>query len=180
MEAAKKALENSAELFPQLDYQKRVMAHSMKRQKGSDTDADEKRDDLQDRSSITNRKNSDQSNLPKQYRLRDSKSDSSDSDTSVEDDDGDIDDDDIGVYSNASNSDMEQHCDSIGTPFNLKHSKQSELYDSTSAVTFGVQNDNGIKAGVSRSKFTLIQDVGNDKNQQSTASDSSLESGEIS
>lgn len=69
MEAAKKALENSSELFPQLDYQKRVMAHSMKRQKGKSFDGDRKRGhstDLQ-----RSMRKEDDSNLPKQYRVRD-------------------------------------------------------------------------------------------------------------
>lgn len=68
MEAAKKALENSSELFPQLDYQKRVMAHSMKRQKGRSYDGDRKHG----RSSDLQRslRKEDDSNLPKQYRVR--------------------------------------------------------------------------------------------------------------
>lgn len=68
MEAAKKALENSSELFPQLDYQKRVMAHSMKRQKGKPFDGDRKHG----RSIDLHRslRKEDDSNLPKQYRVR--------------------------------------------------------------------------------------------------------------
>lgn len=66
MEAAKKALENSSELFPQLDYQKRVMAHSMKRQKGKPFDSDRNRG--QQRSMRKN--GDDDSNLPKQYRVK--------------------------------------------------------------------------------------------------------------
>lgn len=75
MEAAKKALENSSELFPQLDYQKRVMAHSMKRQKGKHFDGDRKRGRHADES---HRKPfDDDSNLPKQYRFRDKSKDNS-------------------------------------------------------------------------------------------------------
>lgn len=66
MEAAKKALENSAELFPQLDYQKRVMAHSMKRQKGKYFDGDRKLG----RADGSRKPADDDSNLPKQYRFR--------------------------------------------------------------------------------------------------------------
>lgn len=68
MEAAKKALENSSELFPQLDYQKRVMAHSMKRQKGKPFDGDRKRN--RHDSALCRKPVDDDSNLPKQYRYR--------------------------------------------------------------------------------------------------------------
>lgn len=81
MEAAKKALENSSELFPQLDYQKRVMAKTlgvgMKRQKGKPFENERKRGSRsgaggshsdQHQRSIRKRKDDD-SNLPKQYRI---------------------------------------------------------------------------------------------------------------
>lgn len=71
MEAAKKALENSSELFPQLDYQKRVMAHSMKRQKGNPYDGDGKRIcSASERRRTLRKMQEDDSNLPKQYRVR--------------------------------------------------------------------------------------------------------------
>lgn len=81
MEAAKKALENSAELFPQLDYQKRVMAHSMKRQKGPEYDADGKRPRSKDQPLSADIANANRSNLPKQYRPRGDDSDSSESES---------------------------------------------------------------------------------------------------
>lgn len=99
MEAAKKALENSSELFPQLDYQKRVMAHSMKRQKGGQDDDDKKRHGNE--SHKRSRKGNDESNLPKQYRTRkesennksnDSSHSESDSDSPTELDASDSDD----------------------------------------------------------------------------------------
>lgn len=69
MEAAKKALENSSELFPQLDYQKRVMAHSMKRQKGKPFDGDRKRNRAIEQSNALRKQEEEDSNLPKQYRV---------------------------------------------------------------------------------------------------------------
>lgn len=69
MQAAKTALENSSQLFPQLDYQKRVIAQSIQRQRGGDID------DLDN--PLTNKFKlssnvllDDDSNLPKQYRIR--------------------------------------------------------------------------------------------------------------
>lgn len=70
MEAAKKALENSSELFPQLDYQKRVMAHSIKRQKGKDGDNDRNSSRSEERQHFRGNFGDDDSNLPKQYRTR--------------------------------------------------------------------------------------------------------------
>lgn len=75
MEAAKKALENSSELFPQLDYQKRVMAHSMKRQKGKPYDSDRKRIRQHEQYRLAKKKHDDDSNLPKQYRVREQSKD---------------------------------------------------------------------------------------------------------
>lgn len=68
MKAAKVALENSSELFPQLDYQKRVIAQSIKRQRGNDYVSGEN-------GQVHSRRNlrhplDDESNLPKQYRTR--------------------------------------------------------------------------------------------------------------
>lgn len=85
MKAAKAALENSAELFPQLDYQKRVIAQSIQRQKGSEFSRD-------NRKKLSPRKHTrnpldDESNLPKQYRTReDISSDELDITSSDEDD----------------------------------------------------------------------------------------------
>jgi ribonuclease-3 len=68
MNAAKKALENSKNLFPQLDHQKRVIANSLKRQKvkrrrsGDESDDDRKDENLKD--------NSAESRLPRQYQKR--------------------------------------------------------------------------------------------------------------
>lgn len=76
MEAAKKALENSSELFPQLDYQKRVMAKTlrvgMKRQKIKPFDNDRKRGrgSNSDQPKSIRKHKEDDSNLPKQYRYR--------------------------------------------------------------------------------------------------------------
>lgn len=84
MNAAKKALENSQDLFPQLDHQKRVIARSVKRQKRSPDDS--KRRDSPSESSTGSKHNLfDDSNLPKQYRAREdisSEEDFSDSDSS--------------------------------------------------------------------------------------------------
>ncbi|XP_055917610.1 ribonuclease 3 [Eupeodes corollae] len=68
MNAAKQALENSRELFPQLDHQKRVIAKSIKRQTG------DVNSDLEDTFKQPPKKfftdDLDESHLPKQYRLR--------------------------------------------------------------------------------------------------------------
>lgn len=83
MNAAKAALENSRDLFPQLDHQKRVIAQSIKRQKHRDSSSQvytsnsadlAKNDDL--RNVVGHRGGGsaalidDESNLPKQYRMR--------------------------------------------------------------------------------------------------------------
>lgn len=71
MNAAKKALENSKNLFPQLDHQKRVIANSLKRQKVNRKPRDN--DDHNDPPSSEERaaKGSDsESRLPKQYQKR--------------------------------------------------------------------------------------------------------------
>lgn len=69
MKSAKAALENSSELFPQLDYQKRVIAQSIKRQKGKEYAAT-----TEEISKISRRNVSDplddESYLPRQYRTR--------------------------------------------------------------------------------------------------------------
>lgn len=68
MNAAKQALENSRELFPQLDHQKRVIAKSIKRQTG-DTNSDLE-DSLKQLPKKSFADDMDESHLPKQYRLR--------------------------------------------------------------------------------------------------------------
>ncbi|XP_059611847.1 ribonuclease 3 [Phlebotomus argentipes] len=88
MNAAKKALENSQDLFPQLDHQKRVIARSVKRQKGSSMES--KRRDIPLDGLGIDKKFSlfDDSNLPKQYRSREdisSEEDFSDSESSSND-----------------------------------------------------------------------------------------------
>lgn len=86
MKAAKAALENSAELFPQLDYQKRVIAQSIQRQNGSEFSR-ENRKKLSPRKHVRNLLD-DESNLPKQYRMReDISSDELDITSSDEDED---------------------------------------------------------------------------------------------
>ncbi|XP_062547442.1 ribonuclease 3 [Armigeres subalbatus] len=93
MNAAKKALENSKDLFPQLDHQKRVIAQSLKRQRVRRGSADDRSDD-QDRrdggsseSSYSNERSSDSyrkrrrrvpeaPQLPKQYQMKEIDSDS--------------------------------------------------------------------------------------------------------
>lgn len=69
MKSAKAALENSSELFPQLDYQKRVIAQSIKRQKGKEYAASTDETYQAIRRSVNNPLD-DESNLPKQYRTR--------------------------------------------------------------------------------------------------------------
>lgn len=74
MNAAKKALENSKNLFPQLDHQKRVIAKSLQRQKVKRKlreGSTEQQDDDNSCSSNENSKISDgESRLPKQYQKR--------------------------------------------------------------------------------------------------------------
>lgn len=71
MNAAKKALENSKNLFPQLDHQKRVIANSLKRQKvkRKPRDIENSNESINDECQST--KTSDgESRLPKQYQKR--------------------------------------------------------------------------------------------------------------
>lgn len=71
MKSAEAALENSRALFPQLDYQKRVITQSIKRQKGKEyVSGDQETLAQNERWRILD----EQANLPKQYRLRDSSS----------------------------------------------------------------------------------------------------------
>ncbi len=71
MNAAKKALENSRDLFPQLDHQKRVILKSIKKQRGRDYQVGDSGDG-NDRSNSPSYKQTmdDESNLPKQYRSK--------------------------------------------------------------------------------------------------------------
>lgn len=101
MNAAKTALENSKDLFPQLDHQKRVIAKSLKRQKVSPSDIDDSHNDsFEDvKNRLRRRQEMDESNLPKQYRLlkkysSSSSSTSSSSDMNDSTDNSDDDDDD--------------------------------------------------------------------------------------
>ncbi|XP_001843599.2 ribonuclease 3 [Culex quinquefasciatus] len=84
MNAAKQALENSKDLFPQLDHQKRVIAQSLKRQKVRTGDrSDHERRDSSDSGTDSYRKRRrkvvpDSPQLPKQYQVKsDSESDDS-------------------------------------------------------------------------------------------------------
>uniref|UniRef100_T1GFQ2 RNase III domain-containing protein n=1 Tax=Megaselia scalaris TaxID=36166 RepID=T1GFQ2_MEGSC len=71
MNAAKQALDNARELFPQLDHQKRVIAKSIKKQKREHS---RNSPDLSPDENVSTKRNfmdpNDDSNLPKQYRLR--------------------------------------------------------------------------------------------------------------
>lgn len=72
MNAAKTALENSRDLFPQLDHQKRVILKSIKKQRGRDYQVGDA-GDSNDQSNSPNGAqdmDDDESNLPKQYRTK--------------------------------------------------------------------------------------------------------------
>lgn len=72
MNAAKKALENSKNLFPQLDHQKRVIANSLKRQKVTKPKENDSNENSMD-SSFENKKNKStdlEARVPKQYQKR--------------------------------------------------------------------------------------------------------------
>ncbi|XP_016943313.2 ribonuclease 3 [Drosophila suzukii] len=85
MNAAKQALENSRDLFPQLDHQKRVIAKSIKKQTGNELDNDSDRQQQEEK--VKRPKYAaplqDESHLPKQYRMHENIS----SDELPEDDD---------------------------------------------------------------------------------------------
>lgn len=69
MKSAEAALENSRELFPQLDYQKRVITQSIKRQKGKNyMTRNSNSGELSQKEKLRLLDN--KSNLPKQYQLR--------------------------------------------------------------------------------------------------------------
>lgn len=80
MKSAEVALENSRALFPQLDYQKRVITQSIKRQKGKEYVSTDAEALTHERWRIMD----DQANLPKQYRLRDSSTSDAHSDVTEE------------------------------------------------------------------------------------------------
>ncbi|EDW01197.1 ribonuclease 3 [Drosophila grimshawi] len=88
MNAAKQALENSRDLFPQLDHQKRVIAKSIKKQTGNemDTEADRPHDERAKKPKYAPPLK-DESHLPKQYRMHENIS----SDELPEDDEDDND-----------------------------------------------------------------------------------------
>ncbi|XP_058814865.1 ribonuclease 3 isoform X2 [Topomyia yanbarensis] len=88
MNAAKQALENSKDLFPQLDHQKRVIAQSLKRQKVRRSSADDRSEDQERREEVTSdssgnddyqrrkrKRIAESPRLPKQYQMQDSESD---------------------------------------------------------------------------------------------------------
>ncbi|XP_034480129.1 ribonuclease 3 [Drosophila innubila] len=87
MNAAKQALENSRDLFPQLDHQKRVIAKSIKKQTGNemDTDADKQLQEDKAKKPKYAAPLEDESHLPKQYRMHENIS----SDELPEDDEDD-------------------------------------------------------------------------------------------
>lgn len=71
MNAAKKALENSKNLFPQLDHQKRVIANSLKRQKVKRKPRDlENSNESISGEETANKLSDGESRLPKQYQKR--------------------------------------------------------------------------------------------------------------
>ncbi|XP_067633048.1 ribonuclease 3 [Eurosta solidaginis] len=70
MNAAKQALENSRDLFPQLDHQKRVIAKSIKKQKCTDLKPELEEILVEQPKPKTIHSIEDESHLPKQYRIR--------------------------------------------------------------------------------------------------------------
>lgn len=175
MEAAKKALENSSELFPQLDYQKRVMAHSIKKQKGSEYSCDRKRNDPKFGRKLAN----DESNLPKQYRVRDDKSSTSN-------------------FSNVSDSDSHSDSDSNSSSFSdeshkSRQSRQQRKTEQHAEVNEEDKNQFGSLADEDKYYSDKYREVSKDtktteSNETCKSFDSecdrlsnvSLESGEIS
>ncbi|KAH8366956.1 hypothetical protein KR200_006208 [Drosophila serrata] len=71
MNAAKQALENSRDLFPQLDHQKRVIAKSIKKQTGNELENDGERQQQEEKARRPKfaAPLQDESHLPKQYRM---------------------------------------------------------------------------------------------------------------
>lgn len=87
MNAAKQALENSRDLFPQLDHQKRVIAKSIKKQKGGELKPEFEETLTEQTKPKCINSMEDESHLPKQYRIREdiSSDELPDDDIDVED-----------------------------------------------------------------------------------------------
>lgn len=188
MEAAKKALENSSELFPQLDYQKRVMAHSMKRQKGNQYDGDRKRNRHNDLRSARRLKDDD-SNLPKQYRaVRDeSKTSHSDASNSGLDSNSDSE-SDSASDSNSSDSSISKCSTDQNEKFKqTKAHKHHKSHQHKCTHSSSVADDQ--RNTIVEESTTKMQTISNNDNEDSIAhrekvtedsdTDISLESGEI-
>lgn len=164
MMAAKAALENSAELFPQLDYQKRVIAQSIQRQRGSDFSR-ENRKKMSPRKKCRNPLE-DETNLPKQYRTReDISSDDLDMSSSNEDD------------ADSTKSSNEKHAVNI-VPAELE---EEQAIQNAESVVGECEERSGETANEfefsSRTNYSTIQDSA--QNSDDDTSDASLESGEI-
>lgn len=170
MEAAKKALENSSELFPQLDYQKRVMAHSMKRQKGNHFDGDRKRGHSSDLRRTLRKE--DDSNLPKQYRVRDKRKSSNDSESDASNSDAES--------SDSSHSDCSASSNHKKFHENIKHIHETEHSEKQKCLKI---EDETIKEEPQNQTDTNIDDrdatMNNIKDTDDSDTDVSLESGEI-
>lgn len=164
MMAAKAALENSAELFPQLDYQKRVIAQSIQRQRGNDFSR-ENRKKLSPRKKSRNPLD-DETNLPKQYRTReDISSDDLDMSSSSEDD------------ADSTKSSGEKNTANIA-PEKLE---EEQAIQNAESVVGECNEESGETAKEcefpSRTNDPTIQDTA--QNSDDDTSDASLESGEI-
>lgn len=172
MEAAKKALENSSELFPQLDYQKRIMAHSIKRQKGKEYDGDRKRLRSRDQQKGGRKLIDDQSNLPKQYRVREkSANDSYSSDSNSDPNDG-------ALSSNSSGCSKARSRKPKQKRRHRESKSQMKTQDKKSSDSLQEYDDEFISCDRTEYSDTLImQKVNDDENDINT--DVSLESGEI-
>lgn len=170
MEAAKKALENSSELFPQLDYQKRVMAHSMKRQKGKHFDGDRNRGNSTDLQRKLRKE--DDSNLPKQYRVREKRKPSNDTESDASNLDAESSDSSHSICSaGSSNKKLYK---------NIKHIHEIEHIDKQKCLNMEEQV---IKAEPQNQTDRNIDDQDSTMNDIKDIDDSdtdvSLESGEI-
>lgn len=126
MNAAKKALENSKNLFPQLDHQKKVIANSLKRQKVKKPHESDSNDNSQGDSSvekIKSRTSSLETRVPKQYRLN-IVSDASDISSSSLDENS----------SDDSDSDDNSRFDAKMNNINKKHDENDEEFEETITV----------------------------------------------
>uniref|UniRef100_A0A1B0BUH8 Ribonuclease 3 n=1 Tax=Glossina palpalis gambiensis TaxID=67801 RepID=A0A1B0BUH8_9MUSC len=137
MNAAKQALENSRDLFPQLDHQKRVIAKSIKKQTGGELCLEvERSKKVKIRKSSNINPMEDESHLPKQYRLREDIS----SDELPEDNDIDVEENDgkycIGIFSTKALSDSESVSSLASVDIPKKKTKySSEPFKPTVAKT---------------------------------------------